>query len=604
MTIFSQNPANNFVNAGNRDKFRMGIFPVEVVLILICFVLSCSALCGQSVTPIYIFSTTTNYDLNSDWPTNSDGAYPVSKLALGPDGNFYGTTEECGLYGGGTIFKVTTNGTFTTLINCSWTNGPAYFTSGLTLGPDGAFYGTSLYGGASDDGTVFKLTTNGVLTTLVDFNGSNGSGPGGYYGGGNLVLGPDGNLYGTTKWSGIYGYGTVFKLTSGGVLTTIYNFQGTDGGWPNDPLAFGPDGNIYGTTREGGNTFEIASSHTAGFGTVFKLTTNGILTTLVNFGHTNGAEPEAGMNLGADGNFYGVTDWGTTSSTYNGATGCGTIFKVTPNGTFSTLYNFNGPDGYIPATAMTWGPDGCLYGVTDWGGPAYYPNGYSQGYGTIFKVTTNGVLTTLATFNMDDLSGNAYPGAFILGPDGNFYGTLSGGTNYSGTIYRLNLTPDFIASPTNQTTVIGNSATFNCQPFGTAPFAYQWLSNCIPITGANNNSLTVNSLTLQNTNAQYQVIVTNAWGSITSSVVTLSVLKPFQTQPAILTGGSSLGVNGNRFNFTVFWAANTAVVVDVSTNLTNWKPVATNALVNGISAFSDATWTNAPKRFYRVRSLQ
>jgi uncharacterized repeat protein (TIGR03803 family) len=171
------------------------------------------------------------------------------------------------------------------------------------LDNDGNFYGTT----ADNDGTVFKVTTNGTLITLATFDGTNGEYPFA------LTLGTDGNFYGTTYGSGgSYIYGTVFKMTQIGTLTTLFAFNGTNGEYPNAALTLGTDGNFYGTT-EGGSS---------GYGTVFKITTNGMMTTLASFNGTNGDYPEAALTLGEDGNFYDTTAYG-----YSG-NDLGSVFRV------------------------------------------------------------------------------------------------------------------------------------------------------------------------------------------------------------------------------------------------------------------------------------
>ena len=228
----------------------------------------------------------------------------------------------------------------------SGTNGRTPY-AGLTLGPNGNFYGTTYYGGVNNDGTVFKVTTNGSLTTLVNFNGTNGANPVA-----GLTLGPDGSFYGTTKNGGNTSQGTVFKLTSNGDLTTLVNFAATNGAGPSAGLTWGPDGNLYGTTEFGGLN---------GDGTGFQMTTNGTLGTLVDFNITNGANPVAGLTLGADGNLYGTTDTTITGS----STSYEAVFQMTTNGTLTTLVNFNGTNnGVSPETSLTLGTDGNFYGAT------------------------------------------------------------------------------------------------------------------------------------------------------------------------------------------------------------------------------------------------
>jgi uncharacterized repeat protein (TIGR03803 family) len=372
--------------------------------------------------------------------SGTNGAYPEANLALGPDGNFYGTTESGGASTNGTIFKVTTNGSLTTLVNFNGTNG-ANPLAPLTPGPGGNFYGTTEYGGNTignaslnaglGGGTVFQLTTNGTLTTLVNFTATNGASPHG-----GLIWGPDGNLYGTTASGGPDADGTLFSVTTGGTLTTLTNFSGANGSGPVSGLTLGPDGNFYGTTQAGGS---------AGYGTVFQLTTNGTLTTLVNFdGTNNGLSPKTGLTLGPHGNLYG-----TTSASYllpytisPGLTiyipsGNGTIFQVTTGGVLTNLVDFdNYTAGITPAASLTLGQNGNFYGTTYRGG--------SSGVGTVFEVTTNGTLTTLVNFNNTN---GAYPLAGLtFGPGNNLYGTASsGGTGGNGTVFELGLPPYSIA---------------------------------------------------------------------------------------------------------------------------------------------------------------
>ncbi len=248
----------------------------------------------------------------------TDGEYPVAGLVQGTDGNFYGTTPEGGANGGGTVFKITPTGTLTTLYsfcaqnNCADGANPA---AGLVQATDGNFYGTTYAGGANGYGTVFKITPSGTLTTLYSFCSKGGCADGSYPEAG-LVQATDGNLYGTTFAAtfdgGANGDGTVFKITPSGTLTTLYSFSGPDGANPWAGLVQATDGNFYGTTYAGGAN---------GDGTVFKTPLTGILTTLHSFDGTDGAGPEAGLVQATDGNFYGTTFYGGTN-------GAGTVFRL------------------------------------------------------------------------------------------------------------------------------------------------------------------------------------------------------------------------------------------------------------------------------------
>jgi uncharacterized protein (TIGR03437 family) len=264
---------------------------------------------------------------------------PYAPLALASDGNFYGTTYGGGAHGSGTVFKVTPAGVVTTIYSFGGASDGKDPEGGLIQAADGNFYGTTYSGGASDEGTVFKLTPGGALTTLHSFDlVTEGGGPTA-----SLVQGADGNFYGTTSQGGPGTMGTAFKITPGGVLTTLCSLIGPSG------LIQGNDGNFYGTTK-------------AGDGTVFKLTPGGTLTTLHSFtGSPDGNGPLAGVIQGTDGNFYGTTAAG-------GNTSNGTIFRITPAGTLTILYSITrAADGEMLG-GLIQAADGNLYGITFYGG--------------------------------------------------------------------------------------------------------------------------------------------------------------------------------------------------------------------------------------------
>jgi uncharacterized repeat protein (TIGR03803 family) len=359
-------------------------------------------------------------------PWTSAGANPYGGLTLGNDGNFYGTTAD-GNGDVGTVFQLTTNGTLTTLATFDFSNGDNPL-AGLTLGNDGNFYGTTYNGGSNDGavGSVFQCTTNGTLTTLANFYGTNGANPMAA-----LTLGNDGNFYGTTSEGGAYDYGTVFQVTTNGTLATLANFDYTNGANPMAALTLGNDDNFYGIASEGG---------TYGDGTVFQITTNGTLTILVSFNNTNGAYgdlyPSSGLALGNDGCFYGTTDFGGLYANQYGS-GFGTVFRVTTNGALTTLANFNGTNGAYPQAGLTLASDGSFYGTT-------FGGGYNNG--SVFRVTTNGTLTTVVNFS--GTNGSWPMSSLALGTDGNFYGTTEeGGNDYNGenvgagTVFKLIIPP-------------------------------------------------------------------------------------------------------------------------------------------------------------------
>jgi uncharacterized repeat protein (TIGR03803 family) len=231
--------------------------------------------------------------------SDSTGAYPIAGLIQGADGNLYGTTAIGGTNGNGTIFRLATNGAFASLVSFDNANGASPY-AGLVSAKDGSLYGTTYQGGTNGQGTIFKLTTNGAFSSLYSFTGTNdGGNP---YAG--LVQGRDGNFYGTTFYGGTNGNGTVFEFSTNGTLTTLVTFDGTNGANPQGGVLQASDGNFYGTTFLGGDS---------GNGTIFKLATNGVFTTLISFDGTNGAAPEAGLMQSADGNFYGTTTHGGTN---------------------------------------------------------------------------------------------------------------------------------------------------------------------------------------------------------------------------------------------------------------------------------------------------
>jgi uncharacterized repeat protein (TIGR03803 family) len=341
-----------------------------------------------------------------------EGQSPVG-LTQGSDGNFYGTTSSGGTSGNGTVFKISSDGDETPLHSFAGGTTDGRFPSSLTQGGDGVFYGTTALGGASNEGTVFKITPDGVETNLYSFTGStDGSQPQAA-----LIQATDGNFYGTTIGGGTSGQGTVFKVTPSGLESILYSFTGgADGGVPQAALIQGADGNFYGTTAAGGAT---------GQGTVFEITSTGVQTVLHSFagGPADGSGPYAALIQGVDGSFYGTTVGGGTSSQ-------GTVFKITPAGVETLLYSFAGgfvgvADGAHPATALIQGSDGNFYGTA---------GGGIGNNGTLFKVTPTGVETILSYFQAGQAVNR--PGPLILGVDGKFYGTTAyGGSSNLGTVF-------------------------------------------------------------------------------------------------------------------------------------------------------------------------
>ncbi len=299
---------------------------------------------------------------------SNNGANPEAGLVQGRKGYFYGTTYAGGTNGWGSVFKISTTGALTTLYSFTGANDGGSPTARLVQGSDGYFYGTAEYGGTNGYGTVFKMSTNGALTSLYSFpDSNNGVNPVA-----GLVQGSDGYFYGTTSARAspccAYDfYGTVFQISTTGVLTNLYSFTGgNDGANPRAALVQGSDGCFYGTTYWGGTY--------TNYGMVFKISTTVALTPLYSFtGGNDGANPQAGLVQGSDGNFYGTTENG-------GTYGSGTVFEINTNGALTSLYCFTGgDDGAYPEAGLVQGSDGNFYGTTYGGG--------RNGNGTVFRLT-------------------------------------------------------------------------------------------------------------------------------------------------------------------------------------------------------------------------
>jgi uncharacterized repeat protein (TIGR03803 family) len=364
---------------------------VRLLVLATIWLCGSGSLLAQTYNTIYIFG---------------GGGSPRGTLVEGTGGNLYGTTYGAGGKNNGMIFKITPAGTFTALHA-----GGGTFQVGLTLGTDGNFYGTSVAGGPSAHGYVFRITPSGTFTTLSNF----GPLPDGYLPE-RLVQASDGNFYGTTLLGGANSDGMLFRITPSGTRTTIYNFCSLSGcadGTAPLGLIQGSDGNLYGVTGGGGTA--------GGYGTIFKITTTGTLTTLHSFDLTDGSGP-MGLVQASDGNFYGTTNSGGFSnsncSSGNNPATCGTVFKITPTGTFTTLHLFNYTDGANPGAAPIQASDGNFYGTTAGGG---------IGSGTVFKITSTGTLTTVYNLNPQHSDG-AFPAGLVQHTNGTFYGpTIRGG---------------------------------------------------------------------------------------------------------------------------------------------------------------------------------
>jgi uncharacterized repeat protein (TIGR03803 family) len=370
----------------------------------------------------------------------TDGATPYAALIQATDGSFFGTTYAGGGNGEGTIFRIDAKGVLKTVYSfcsqsgCSDGSSPY---AGLLQAPSHTLYGTTESGGTAGAGSVFKLTLSGTQSVMHSFDGTDGASP---YAG--LARASDGNFYGTTGGNGVGPQisGTVFKISPAGKLTTLYMFCSqtncTDGSNPWGGLVQGKDGNFYGTTATGGtHTCKTRGEEKIGCGTVFKITPQGKLTTIYNFcsrggdNCTDGVTPFAGLVETGGGSFYGTTSGG-------GADADGTVFEISAEGALTTLHSFRGPDGIAPYGGLLQASDGNFYGTATFGG--------ANDSGVIFKVAGSGELTAIYNFcSQPNCTDGSFPHATLVqASDGRLYGTTSaGGDADGGTVFRLSAGP-------------------------------------------------------------------------------------------------------------------------------------------------------------------
>lgn len=469
---------------------------LKVSLIVLAFWLASVGSSAQTLTTLYSFG-------------GSDGEIATG-LVQGLDGNFYGTTA----FGGtnhemGTSYKITPDGIFTLISNTGSAG-----SDNLILANDGNLYGVTLTGGTTDRGTLFKETTDGVVTTLYSFcsrpHCKDGMAPVG-----SLLQADDGNFYGTTDFggSGPYctlddGCGVVFRFTPEGEFTLLYSFctlpNCADGNEPQSALIEGPDRVLYGTTTSGGRD---------GDGTVFQFASPRTSTTLHSFRYSDGTIPYAGVVLGAGGTLYGAASAGGTSDCGENLNRCGTIYSISAEGQFE-VKSLTLAEGAEPYDSLLLATDGNFYGPTSQGG--------SFGNGSIIKVTPSGQITNVYNFcTLPKCADGASPsGALIQGTDGKLYGTTAGsGANRNGTVFSLDIglgpfikTVPIAGKPASSVFILGNnltgttSVTFNGTPATFTVVTATEIKTTVP-AGASSGTVQVTtpSGTL-NSNVNFQVI--------------------------------------------------------------------------------------------------
>jgi uncharacterized repeat protein (TIGR03803 family) len=384
--------------------------------------------------------------LSFDGSNGSSPAYP-QLLAQGRDGNLYGTTPYGGsdtrrYYGNGVVFKITPTGKVNVLHVFGGGADGGRSDSGLVLGTDGNFYGTTTLDGANFSGTIFKVSSKGTFSTLYSFTGFGGPAP-------PPIQGADGNFYGT-----FYGNeNTAYKITPSGAFTSL----GPTPGGSTAPLLLATDGNFYGTTMNGG---------TQDLGTIFRMTPDGISTIIFdNFSYRNGAVPYAPIMQASDGNFYGTT--------YRaGVNKDGVAFVMKPTGAFHVLHSFPDPnvpsDGYYPFAGILQASDGNFYGAAS--------DFAIDGVGVIFKITPAG--TYSVAYNLNATTADDPQSTPMQHTNGKIYGiTLLGGTPELGVVYSLDLgLPPFVRLlPTSG--AVGTSIGFLGQGFtGTTAVSFNGIA--------------------------------------------------------------------------------------------------------------------------------
>lgn len=287
----------------------------------------------------------------------SDGEYPRGSVFVHENGTVYGTTLAGGTANAGTVFMITPAGVESLVHSFTDTPDGAFPQAGLIRSANGSLYGTTNQGGALGKGTVFKITSDGTETIVHSFAGSPGDGQGP---GAGLKQDVQGNLYGTAN-GGKFGAGVIFEITSDGTEKILYNFTGgADGANLKGSLQRGTQGNLYGVATNGGST-----NCAAGCGTVFQLAPSGRLKVLYSFtGGSDGQNPNGELMLDAQGNFYGTTP-GVIGTSNNGA-----VFKLTHTGVLTIVHSFAGwpGDGATPFGGLMRNNQGVAYGTTSAGG--------------------------------------------------------------------------------------------------------------------------------------------------------------------------------------------------------------------------------------------
>ena len=398
-----------------------------------------------------------------------NGKLPNSELVRDSSGNLFGTTENGGSAGYGTVFEIAAGGAFSTIVNCDASD-PNPFGS-LVFDGAGDLLGTvqsnvfmiphgtnqiqivpalqnigvgnlstdsagNIYAiggaGANNDGEIVEISPS-FSVQRISFNGTNGK-----YPQSTMYIDGQGNVFGTTEYGGTSNEGTIFEIAAGsGTIRALVSFKGTNGSAPQGALIADAAGDLFGTTQTGG---------TDGVGTVFELNRGAsAVTTVASFeAPAAGTMPSSPLIEDTKGDFFGTTSQG-------GAYGKGTVYEVVPgNGTPITLASFNGTNGANPYTGLYEDATGDLFGTTDSGG--------SSNLGVIFEILHgSSTITPLVNFNGSD---GQYPSALVGDSSGNIFGTTQAGSNSDGTVFEIAAGTNTVSTfatfdPTNDGTPLG-----------------------------------------------------------------------------------------------------------------------------------------------------
>jgi uncharacterized repeat protein (TIGR03803 family) len=398
-----------------------------------------------------------------------DGTQPEGPLIRATDGNLYGVTRNGGHQrcsalslndsGCGVVFRVAADGAFTIVHRFTGTTGDGGVPAGpLIQGRDGALYGVTLFGGVHGRGALYRVTLDGVASILHSFGPTNRDPSNAR---GRLLQAPDGSFWGATAGgencpAGSSECGTIFRLTEAGAFKVVHSFgpSQAQGHSPTGNLTIGADGGIYGVTAGGGDAncrpFHFQGS---GCGIIFRISAEGTLTVVHVFtGGAEGIRPVGPLIRGPDGAMYGTTYGGGGGACGGVVPGCGTVYRLSTAGAFSTLHAFSSrrgdstifqTDGHAPTGFLALGRDGIFYGTTEAGG-----RGSTEVTGTVFRLTPDGVVTTIHRFGELLISPTGPVGGLVELQTGAFFGvtdmrgttTAAGGVRPDGgTVFRIDL---------------------------------------------------------------------------------------------------------------------------------------------------------------------